>query len=272
MERLTKDNVFEMDMTELALNQVFVRDGCAWYRKGPEDECSVCDLIRNVAANGMRQDDIGLDPSLTDENLGDIMLDWLQFGEKEPEGALAILYRALWAMAELRERLKKYEDTGLEPEEIKEWIEAGKELFFDHADLYAEFGTIDHIRELAQAEKDGRLVVLPCKDDIVYTIEEDYFNCGECRHGDSAHYQAKINRISCDMNNGVHCPFYVKEHKADGFYVKFDSSGSVVLSNPGEFGYEGLEQFCGIDGNVYYTREEAEAALKKREEADNEPD
>lgn len=39
-----------------------------------------------------------------------IKLDWLQFGEKEPEGILAILYRALWAMAEVRERLKLYED------------------------------------------------------------------------------------------------------------------------------------------------------------------
>lgn len=110
MKRLTSDNVFEMSMTELALNQVFVRDGWAWYRKGPEDECSVCDLIRSAAAEGLWQDNIELDPNLTDEELGDVMLDWLQFGEKEPEGVLAILYRALWAMAEVRERLKIYED------------------------------------------------------------------------------------------------------------------------------------------------------------------
>lgn len=119
MKRLTSDNVCEMSMTELALNQVFVRDGWAWYRKAPGDEGSVCDLIRSVAAKGMWQDNIDLDPNLTDEEMGDIMLDWLQFGEEEPEGVLAILYRALWAMAELRERLKRYEDTGLEPEDIE---------------------------------------------------------------------------------------------------------------------------------------------------------
>lgn len=124
--------------------------------------------------------------------------------------------------------------------------------------------------ELAQAEKDGRLVVLPCKNGTVYTIKEDYFNCDKCRHGYSAYYQAKIDRISCDMNNGEHCPLYVKEHEVDGFEVKFDAFGAVILSSPGEFGYEGLEQFSGIDGMVYYTREEAESALKKREEADNE--
>lgn len=110
MKRLTSDNVFEMSMTELALNQVFVRDGWAWYRKAPEDECSVCDLIRGAAAKGLDLEDIELDSNLTDEELGNVMLDWLQFGEKEPEGVLAILYRALWAMAEVRERLKLYED------------------------------------------------------------------------------------------------------------------------------------------------------------------
>lgn len=111
MKRLTSDNVFEMSMTELALNQVFVRDGWAWYRKGPEDECSVCDLIRSAAAKGLWQENIDLNPNLTDEELGDVMLDWLQFGEEEPEGILAILHRALWAMAEVRERLKIYEDV-----------------------------------------------------------------------------------------------------------------------------------------------------------------
>lgn len=118
MKRLTSDNVFEMNMTELALNQVFVQDGWAWYRKGPEDECSVCDLIRGAAAKGLDLENIELDPNLTDEELGGVMLDWLQFGEEEPEGVLAILYRALWAMAELRERLKLYEDTGLMPMDI----------------------------------------------------------------------------------------------------------------------------------------------------------
>ena len=64
-------------------------------------------------------DDLSLS-LMTDEELGDVMLDWLQFGEKEPEGILAILYRALWAMAELRERLKLYEDIcfGLDGTEL----------------------------------------------------------------------------------------------------------------------------------------------------------
>lgn len=120
MKRLTSNNTFEMNMTELALNQVSVENGWAWYLKAPEDECSVCDLIRSAATKGLKLEDIELDTNLTDEALGDVMLDWLQFGETEPEGILAMLYRALWAMAELRERLKLYEDIcfGLDGTEL----------------------------------------------------------------------------------------------------------------------------------------------------------
>ena len=137
----------------------------------------------------------------------------------------------------------------------------------DRLAAYEDAMSIERAQELAQAEKDGRLAVLPCKNDTVYTIEEDYFNCAKCRHGSSAYYQAKIDRVSCDMNNDVHRPFYIKEHEVGGFEISFDATGFTVLSSPGEFGYEGLEQFCGIDGKVYYTCKEAEAALKKREEA-----
>lgn len=166
-------------------------------------------------------------------------------------------------------KLAAYEDTGLEPEQIGKAME-------DCADTVSkaqfviseinEMGDIDHIRDLVRAEKEERLVVLPCKNNTVYTIEEDYFNCAECRYWSRARYQAKIDKVSCDMDNGEHCPFYIKEREVEGFEISFDITGKSVLSAPGNFGYEGLEQFYGVDGKVYYTREEAEAALKKREE------
>lgn len=131
---------------------------------------------------------------------------------------------------------------------------------------YEDTMPLERAQELAQAEKDGRLVVLPCRGDTVYTIEEDYLNCVECKYRDRAYYQEKIRRVSCDMDNGIRCPIYVKEHKVSGFEITFDKDGTAVLSSPREFGYKGLERFSGIDGKVYYTREEAEAALKKREE------
>lgn len=70
----------------------------------------------------------------------------------------------------LVERLAAYEDTGLTPEEvsalIKDWS--------DRCTIVGECGGIDRLRELAEADKDGRLVVLPftsgrtllCKENI----------------------------------------------------------------------------------------------------------
>ena len=84
MKRLTLNDVHAMNMTEMALNQVSVRDRWAWYLLDPpEGECSVCDLIRSAATTGLKLEGDDLSLSLmTDEELGDVMLDWLQFGEK----------------------------------------------------------------------------------------------------------------------------------------------------------------------------------------------
>ena len=65
-------------------------------------------------------------------------------------------------------RLSSYEDTGLEPEEIERIVDAygrGHTLRTESAErleIVREIKT-DRLRELAKAEKDGRLEVLPCK-------------------------------------------------------------------------------------------------------------
>ena len=57
--------------------------------------------------------------------------------------------------------LQKYLDTGLGPDEVtalqKDWS--------DLCTIVGECGGIDRLRELAEADKDGRVVVLPCKPD-----------------------------------------------------------------------------------------------------------
>ena len=69
---------------------------------------------------------------------------------------------------ELKKRLSAYEDTGLEPEEIERIVYAygrGHTLRTESAErleIVREIKT-DRLRELAKAEKDGRLEVLPCK-------------------------------------------------------------------------------------------------------------
>ena len=69
------------------------------------------------------------------------------------------------------ERLAAYEDTRLTPEEV-----AALGRLFDYAleeskTLAEQLALLNRIRELAEADKDGRLVVLPCKvGDTVYLI------------------------------------------------------------------------------------------------------
>ena len=69
---------------------------------------------------------------------------------------------------ELKKRLSAYEDTGLEPEEIERIVDAygrGHTLRTESAErleIVREIKT-DRLRELAKAEKKGRLEVLPCK-------------------------------------------------------------------------------------------------------------
>ena len=83
------------------------------------------------------------------------------------------------------DRLAAYEDTGLEPETIeeiyKEWSYylnfVGKRNTIEDAvdDIYDE-GKVDYDRlhELAQADREGRCVVLPCKiGDTVYSIRHE---------------------------------------------------------------------------------------------------
>lgn len=78
------------------------------------------------------------------------------------------------------DRLAAYEDTGLEPEEIKEHEEAKYNAGYYHGDedrcrwIEKELGPIEHLRDLLQAEKEARLVALPCKvGDTVYQIDAE---------------------------------------------------------------------------------------------------
>lgn len=71
-------------------------------------------------------------------------------------------------MKEVWERLKKYEDTGLTPEEIKATL---TEPLFLRVAAKAVGVEADRLRELVEADKAGRCVVLPCKvGDKLYRV------------------------------------------------------------------------------------------------------
>lgn len=68
---------------------------------------------------------------------------------------------------EVWERLQDYEDSGLAPAEVHsmsgEWCAMMSVL--------NSIGSYDRLRELAEADKDGRVLILPCKvGDTVYRV------------------------------------------------------------------------------------------------------
>lgn len=67
------------------------------------------------------------------------------------------------------ERLAAYEDTGLTPEEIKAPFTEDTMINLAAQALGVE---ADRLRELAEADKDGRVVVMPCKMRERWTDED----------------------------------------------------------------------------------------------------
>ena len=107
MERLTTNkNVSKMGMYELAHNSCYYKDGVARYRDF-ENDMDARDLARELAWS-LTDLELSRDNECFDEE----MIENLQYDiMKEPIGLIALFYRNLWAMADLRERLKEYEDA-----------------------------------------------------------------------------------------------------------------------------------------------------------------
>ena len=130
------------------------------------------------------------------------------------------------------ERLAAYEETGLEPEAVEhlKLASMGKAI----AEIKEFEGVpIDRLRELAQAKKKGRLVVLPCDvGDKLYDV-----TLGEVRE--------KIV-VSLSM--------FVPE-SVNHLVIHAENFRNAVTS------YE----LQDIGKTVFLTREAAEAALKERE-------
>lgn len=124
MNRLTVNkDTKDMTMVELAHNCCYIKDREAMYRDYDKD-ISARDFIRDIMVKhgswqGNEDGILASQELLKDETFDDTMIDLLQFGEEDQEGLIALLYRNLWAMAELRDTLKEYEDTGLYPERVK---------------------------------------------------------------------------------------------------------------------------------------------------------
>lgn len=107
MNRLTSNKpVEEMGMYELAHNCCCYENGNAVYRDF-EMEMDAREFARNLMVT-LTDDELSLDDDEFDEEV----LENLQYDQfSDVRGLIALFYRNLWAMADLRERLKEYEDA-----------------------------------------------------------------------------------------------------------------------------------------------------------------
>ena len=138
------------------------------------------------------------------------------------------------ARREILERLADYEDTERRPEEVQ----ALNRLFYyaltESRTLQEQLALIERLRELAEADKDGRLAVLPCKiGGTVYLLLQD---------------AVKYNPETCG--------WYISEDRVGAI-----AEGGFYLGDPADDIYVRNEE---IGKEVFLTREEAEKALGKK--------
>ena len=163
---------------------------------------------------------------------------------EEPCGGMGCRTEDCEFRVEICNRLAAYEDTGLEPEEVlpKDKADEIALKLMRLADL-ENFCSYTRLRELAEADKDGRLVVLPCKDwlDVVFGDQVLFWGI------DKDYVEQPIREISVDDAERI------------GWY---DGYKTVYLKGTDENG-EAWEFYPEeIGKTVFLTREEADKALE----------
>ena len=244
MKRLTTDN--PKDNIENALNLFYAKDGWTWVRGGgpaPDyADISLCDFVRMLVKANI--------PDATlpenDDDLSDLMCDWLIDDPDSAEGIISLLYTAGWAFAELRHRLAAYEDTGLDPLEI-ETLKTGTCLGCSVPEL--KEGQALH-KEWEEAYQQGRLVVLPCKvGDTVYKIcpISTFLEIGD-------RWDGRIVKTDCHR-----CAYYA----CDCHDIGYQKDARNVIVERKMSTLERIVLCMPYFGTIYFlTREEAERALE----------
>ena len=144
--------------------------------------------------------------------------------------------------ADFVDRLAAYEDTGLTPKEVTALGELFDYALKESKTLTEQLTLLHNIRELAEADKDGRLVVLPCKvGDVMYKLFREYTECTS--------YQVRKDNYCCE---GCMVPCDSREVKV----IRAIQPNSLP---------EVVRYIEDIGKTVFLTRAEAERALKEME-------
>ena len=106
MHRLTVDKpTSEMSMTELAHNSCYARNRWARYRNYDLDIDAI-ELVMKLYEFYCNEDF----EDICNDEFDNWIEDYMQYNLDSLEGLLAAFYTHIWAMADLREELKDYED------------------------------------------------------------------------------------------------------------------------------------------------------------------
>lgn len=108
MERLTTNkSVADMSMIELAHNSCYADDERNARYRDYDMEMDARDFTRNLMAT-LTKDELPVDDAEFDEEvLDNLTIDPFS----DVRGLIALFYRNMWSMADLREKLKRYEDA-----------------------------------------------------------------------------------------------------------------------------------------------------------------
>lgn len=241
MKKLTSNKeASEMSLYELAHNSCYAKEGNARVRDFENDFDA-----RELAVRLLGKYADIPNEFTCDEDFDDFMLDSLQYGMDSIQGLIAVFYRNIWAMADLRERLKEYEDIGLTPKQL---VEIDK--------LYAE-----KCRELANAQKSSLSGI---------EMVNIWAGLNKLKEYNDLEEQGKLLKLPCAVGDWVYKikDGWVNYHKVDRIEVVGDKEDNVYFKS----GFEPEKiPFCTLDDfgkTVFLTKEEAKAKLEKLRTSD----
>lgn len=132
MKRLTTNKeVSGMNMYELAHNSCYAKDGKARYRDFEDDFGA-----RELAIKLLEKYAEITNEFTCYDDFDEFMMDALQYGADSILGLIAVFYRNLWAMADLREVLKEYEDLEEQGKLLKLPCVVGDTVYYADNEYY----------------------------------------------------------------------------------------------------------------------------------------
>lgn len=199
MERLTTNkSVADMSMIELAHNSCYADDERnARYRDYNLDVDSRW-LVRNLAKDICGEDFM----ALSDEEVDEYMASMLSVGIDSTIGLLALFYRNLWAMADLREKLKYYEDAEEQGLLLRFPCKVGDILYFAHHDRVIP-SEILSVKYHVEAENHGVFIRKRLTIDVEgVSTEIDFCEIGKTVFLTETEAEAKLKEM--EKGNGAH--------------------------------------------------------------------